>query len=385
MDSQVGDRKTSGGSLVNEYDYYFNDGSNYIEIYSPSDPDTRYTDPGVEVARRWQTFNAYAKSYITVENIEFGQTVGDCVRFRSSGSNITLTGCKFWGGGGGLWAQEYHDGILIEDYDDVLVSECEAYDNAWNGIANHNNGNGTTSNITVEKCYIHGNGHNGADTKTLSTNSDQIQNVTYRYNRVTGQNEHGLMIFSNDNSDGYINGALVIGNVSYENGYWGIYIAFDSGGSRHNDIEVIGNTFWKNGARTTWGGGIWASATASVFKNNIVGQSQHSGSAEIGTNDGGGAANTIDYNLVYHSTKTDFYEVDGTDYTHTEMKSAGHQTNAPDPADPLFTDADSGDFTLQSNSPAIGAGENLGASYDDALMPESTWPDGVVTGDQDSY
>jgi len=53
--------------------------------------------------------------------------------------------------------------------------------------------------------------------------------------------------------------------------------------------------------------------------------------------------------------------------------------------DPSFTAVGSDDFTLASDSPAINAGANLGATYDDALMPSSTWPDGVVTGDQDDY
>ena len=51
--------------------------------------------------------------------------------------------------------------------------------------------------------------------------------------------------------------------------------------------------------------------------------------------------------------------------------------------DPLFTNAAGNDFTLKSTSPAINAGTNLGATYDDAIMPGSTWPSLVTTADQD--
>jgi len=55
-------------------------------------------------------------------------------------------------------------------------------------------------------------------------------------------------------------------------------------------------------------------------------------------------------------------------------------------ADPLFTAAGTDDFTLTSPSPAINAGLDLGDSYDDAFMPESSLPPAAATtGEQDSY
>ena len=52
-------------------------------------------------------------------------------------------------------------------------------------------------------------------------------------------------------------------------------------------------------------------------------------------------------------------------------------------ADPLFTNAAGGDFTLQAASPCRGAGVNLGATYDDYLDPDSTWPSAITTVDAD--
>ena len=48
-----------------------------------------------------------------------------------------------------------------------------------------------------------------------------------------------------------------------------------------------------------------------------------------------------------------------------------------------MTDPGNGNFTLQSTSPCIDAGVNLGASYDDALRDVSAWPSDVHTKDQD--
>lgn len=54
-------------------------------------------------------------------------------------------------------------------------------------------------------------------------------------------------------------------------------------------------------------------------------------------------------------------------------------------ADPMFVDADNGDYTLLPGSPCIDAGVDLGATYQNGLMPGSTWPDGVVLVDRESH
>jgi len=78
---------------------------------------------------------------------------------------------------------------------------------------------------------------------------------------------------------------------------------------------------------------------------------------------------------------TPFY--DGADnLTFANWVISTGETNSIE-ADPSFTNAAGGDFTLTAESPCISAGVNLGASYDDALDPNSSWPDNVNTRDQD--
>jgi len=72
----------------------------------------------------------------------------------------------------------------------------------------------------------------------------------------------------------------------------------------------------------------------------------------------------------------------GTTYT---VATATNWEATAQAADPLYTNPSAPDFTLQSGSPAIDNGADLGVAYDDALKAGSSWPDSVVTADQDLY
>jgi hypothetical protein len=95
----------------------------------------------------------------------------------------------------------------------------------------------------------------------------------------------------------------------------------------------------------------------------------------------------IDYNLYFTGANTPVFTETGVDtYNFAEWKSSkSYDLNSPDMADPLFTNAASDNFTLQATSPAIDAGVDLGATYDDALDPASSWPSSVTTLDQDLH
>jgi hypothetical protein len=51
-------------------------------------------------------------------------------------------------------------------------------------------------------------------------------------------------------------------------------------------------------------------------------------------------------------------------------------------SDPLVASAASGDLTLQQGSPCVDVGADLGPSFSTALLPGSSWPANVITGDQ---
>lgn len=120
-----------------------------------------------------------------------------------------------------------------------------------------------------------------------------------------------------------------------------------------------------------------------AFKNNIVAQFGNVSTALIDKASTNSTA-TLDYNLYYRSTAGNLINWGGTNYTQANWatyKSASSQdANSPTPADPLFVSTSN--FTLQSTSPAINTGTNLGSDYDDGLSPASTWPSSVTTIDQ---
>lgn len=96
------------------------------------------------------------------------------------------------------------------------------------------------------------------------------------------------------------------------------------------------------------------------------------------------------YSGVYHhwhyisgtgwtQTTTDTHNCIGLDSTFSD----GWMNNVE--ADPEFVDQPNDKFWLRPGSPCIGAGTDLGSSYDDGLHRQSEWPKAVYTVDQDDY
>ena len=146
-------------------------------------------------------------------------------------------------------------------------------------------------------------------------------------------------------------------------------------------ITVYGNTIWGNG---TIGSGYCAgnvyfasdvSPQGSVtFENNIVGQG---GQYEFDRPYGSYLVSN--YNDFYHSTGGTFMKLFGTAYNFSGWKTASGQDANSQNADPQFMNASATQFWLQSGSPAIDAGTNLGSPYNIALLPSSSWLRGLET------
>ena len=167
-------------------------------------------------------------------------------------------------------------------------------------------------------------------------------------------------------------------NKFYYNICWG---ATNSSGIT-NRWSADGTIFYGNVIYDCYYGFNIKDITGTIIKNNIVMGSDNF-SMEFDT-----AAKTeitSDYNCWADSGNIFREEGVGTLSLATWQSATGQDANSLDNEDPLFTDAAGDDFTLQAASPCIGAGADLGASYSGAIMPGSTWTDGVTTGDQDDY
>jgi len=175
-----------------------------------------------------------------------------------------------------------------------------------------------------------------------------------RYNLIYG------LISANQDVAINLNGASnleIYGNIAYEcsRGITGVTTA----------AKIYNNTFADMSERGIYiSGGI---ATTHYLKNNITDGTDYDiklGSVMVV--EGG-------FNILKNDSSV---SVDG---TYNGSGDDLYQTA------PGFTNAGNDDYTLALGSAAIDAGADLTATYDDALDPDSTWPDGVATLDQDLF
>jgi len=214
------------------------------------------------------------------------------------------------------------------------------------------------------------------------TASKSVTNTTVEYNYVTGSAITSYELAS-EVSGGNVTYTNFFGNVSVnpgtENG-----LAFGNGvaGTVLQNNAIYNNTFY---------GGPTCEAeievmgpttdTSNSFKNNILEGCYFSWQFV----DSNVSNYSPDYELLYGASyKAISYN--GTNYaTLAAFQTATGKMAHSLASNPQFVNASAGQFWLTSGSPGIHAGLNLGSPYDIGLMPGSTWPNSVVTGDQNAY
>jgi hypothetical protein len=226
-------------------------------------------------------------------------------------------------------------------------------------------------------------------------------NVVVRYNLIYGNTANGIM-FEN------LSGGLAYGNVVYSNGLAGVYLSNSSGASTDNkgnaiyNNTLVGNSagnFGAYGGVSAWGyNGLAGSCTNNIIENNIVvssGNNHLSLSAFRGcSNDGTyGSGNVYAYNdfgpavsnfIQWGVNSGTYYSTYSAWETATGNCGTTRCSHSVQSA-PTFANSSAGQFWLKSGSPGIDAGTNLGSPYNIGLLPASSWPNLVFTGDQNSY
>lgn len=386
LDLTQGSVQGSIGACTSEGDWYYSGGTLYL--YAPSDPDTAYTSPGVEAVtvnhtvylngKNWVTLNGNGAEvrYASENGMYFRITTGSVI------DNFRVHDIRP-GHGGAYYCVRTHR------CDDFAARKIEAYKAGWNGFSIGQLWDTADSNsgFVFEDCYIHDNSHNGLDI-CPGVAGATISDIAIRRCRVYNNSQNGIYLRSVATNTQMSNVEISY-CISYGNGRCGLSLDAYSGGLFTSNAKVYNNTLARNGWETSQasGQGIVAAAIASDFKNNICFDNNTSGDdqREVYINDGGGTANTMDYNLVYHPTSTNVYYWDGSNYTAANIYSSTGQQQHGIHENPDFIDPDNGNFILRSDSPCIGAGVHLGATYDDGVLPGSTWPSGVTTGNQGDY
>jgi hypothetical protein len=390
----LGTQVSSAGALIAAAEWYW--ASNVLYVYSTASPSTVYASPGIESSYRQYGMRAVDKSNFTIQNITIQETIltGAGVSIQADSSNTISN---------------------------ITVQNVTSSFNGWDGFIVTGDNTGTASNVQFLNCTASYNGRAGFHIyetagassggfiyhNCLSTYSAQLidhhgfsayfaSNVK-RYNceaSYTGINPatgiansayseegHGL-VFDNGTSNSFNYACYAHNNVGY-----GIQAC--NGGS-HNTIEycvitarggigsrlnggiiVYGNagssyiSLYNNTIYSSAGGGDGISITPGVTGSTISIENNISfNTGGWGINNFSGAAISASYNLFSPNGDT---------------TSNVTSTNEVD-ANPLFTNGSGSfslatDFTLQSGSPAIMAGLNVGLTTDYAGNAVPSVPD----------
>jgi Concanavalin A-like lectin/glucanases superfamily len=179
------------------------------------------------------------------------------------------------------------------------------------------------------------------------------------------------------NVQGGAGGCAFYGNVVHDSYGPCMSVLNGPGGNR-----FYNNTCYNNGLAGGQGAGIYidggSADTGNVFENNIIYAGPNTTFTFVMA---GSTSSTLDDNLYYGGTATPF-TWNGTAYSMANYLAASGQDAHSVNADPLFTSPSTNDFSLTSNSPAIGAGVYLGPTYQLDLAPGSVWPFNVSTANQ---
>jgi hypothetical protein len=393
-------KKDSKTALVPGSFYWDSSGN---RVYLRTSGDNSPSGYIIEASQRIYAIQISGKSFLNFENLTTGWTYGSGINIIRTLSHLNFTGILSqynYKDGLGSWA------VGADIIDNVTIDSCEFAYNLVNGAT----AQGACSNWHVLRNKFHDNilpphptewgggfyAHQQDDKR--STNLILEQNEAYnnhiypegaglwfdhvgagcvmRYNHSHHNDGAGLLIEGSD-------GVVVFANVSHDNGKNGLSI------SNHCSSNLVyNNTFYNNhvtninlsGAETGDPGG---------FINNVVRNNIAFGGGMIlnctwgAENDGtNGSGNVYEYNALGPEAAKFIQWGGAFKSTYAAWETAyGGRTYSVE-TDPMFTNASGGDFTLRATSLCIDAGADLGPSYSTALMPGSSWPTNVMTGNQ---
>ena len=234
--------------------------------------------------------------------------------------------------------------------------------------------------------------------------SDTCNGVTLAYNETIGNTGPGIMLEKNINSSAYSNVSANNASQSCVDEYYscegGNFLLRTGEGFPSSGVTFANNTSYGGqqgmvcdnfGPQSSQGPA--SAITNSTWQNNIaIGSSLQNfyvgyGCDNDGTNGSGNIytfnsfgtpfANFLDWgNNVYFSS-----------YSAWEMAAGNCGTvgcSHSVQSNPQFVNAATSQFWLASGSPAIDTGTDLGSPYNLALMPGSSWPNSVLTGEQNA-
>jgi len=279
--------------------------------------------------------------YNVIENVEIGPAAAHGIYLQNH-HNLQVKNCLFYNTGTkDEW--DSSDNIHLENCHDYLVEYCVSY-NALQGAVYDasDGGSGYTSGT-----WRYNIGYRTPDSNTEHSN--------WSIFKMSGHHEKSRVSLLYNIAYGSFNGpayalqeelvSTVIGNIAYD------CVA-----------------------------GFQQSPDTNIIKNNIV-----MNCGDVIYFPSGNFPEQMDYNLYFNNNRFGFIQGSTVFQTLSDFQNFSGLDEHSMVQDPLFTDATNYDFTLQNNSPAIDAGENLGSSYDSALYAFSEWTNNVILVNQNDH
>ena len=311
------------------------------------------------------------RSYLTFEYLKLDGLTSNAtgMRFDSGSNNIIVDNCQFadchfaacyfTGVGDKCWftnlAVDYcGNGVYLIEGDYHYVAGCTMdyldYANAW-GQDGHAVGLIDTAFSVVENNTL----SRGklAVIAFFAYNGDVTNRNVIRNNTINNTKAYAttwnLGIGSSMDGTGTVDNNIVYGNtINLINRAIQFRGTSDNNRIFHNTIYDANRGLCLNASGSDFPNGT-------KYMNNLV---SHTDIYQTFQEAFGAESNEYDYNL-YYDDLANGWRYDGTDkldFSAWQSANANNDPNSPTPADPLFNDAASGDFTLQGTSPAINAG-----------------------------
>lgn len=357
-------------------------------------------------------FDIESKSYVTISGFEIRNYSTSSnlqeptgILVRGSGSNIRILHNKVHdikttaesndGNAHGIGVY----GQAATPYSYVTISDNEVY-NMHTGWSETITLDGNVTNFTVTNNVIHDNDNIGVDAAGFwgqgPSGHDQAMIGTIAGNTVYNITSIGNGAYTDGSADGiycdgcaqvtiernlvhdcdigieaaseiktHVSSAVTIrDNIVYDSLQVDVTIGgykATVGGS--DNVQIVNNTLYQSASAAGNGFQVQFNATNNVFKNNIV----YMANSGVMLWNGIGAAKeaatpvAMDYNVYYDSAANASWVWKNKNYTGLgSFKGTGQETNGKY-GDPLFANLAGHDFHVASNSPAVGAGINLGS------------------------
>jgi parallel beta-helix repeat protein len=393
-----GTLKTSVASLMSKGDWCWRSGVLYV--YSITDPDSAYVYPGIEVSKRNSSIVGIAKHYVIIKNLLLRN--GNTANVDVSGTGVIITSNEICGA--------YYHGMRANS----LSAAC----NNWlisNNTVHHNGATGITLFPPAERCLITGNtvyrnaqlaidaDHNYSGGIRLCTTAGLTYNIVEHnkvYDNGVGGMSGGVQRGCGIWFDTVGTGNIIRYNLVYRNRMMGIKLDLDTHASEVYYNIVYGHLVVTGHDGAIYGTGIGVDGTSRgskicnntvygnrygiriagcfpgqtndvlnvIVKNNISVNNTVSQfvAALGGDNDGThGSGNIYERNCFgVKATKFVGWGLNTYKSTYTDWETAyGGNTHSVQ-ANPLFVNGAQNEFRLQSASPCIDAGTNVGLTHD---------------------